>query len=298
LRPGFPIGKISAGHLNWLDLTVPGVVNGLMAFPTVFYGFKKQSDGTFAEPFKLAFNDAYGANGPYGLSFQMTSATTAKYVVSWYNYFDDVGNDGKFNIYNGTVDMGQTNNMGDVVYSGDAYQSISPHITPVNFASHAGTQGNPHIYYDTNGVTKSIWTDAEDTTRDLTVYSLASGSFPNGTWTSVALASKVNTVDSESQPFFTGTKLFLNREVKIVSHNYLGSGGADYQLNASWGNETLLLQGSGNYNVGDIWGVGEPTIATVNGKNYLYFVYILVRGVGVVAGRYDLNMETGFVEIP
>ena len=68
----------------------------------------------------------------------MTSATTAKYVVAWNNYFNDLGGDGLPDIYNGTIQMGVDNNMGDVAYNGEAFASITPNITPVNFSSHTG----------------------------------------------------------------------------------------------------------------------------------------------------------------
>lgn len=298
VRPNFPVGAINSGKLTHLNITVPAVANGIALFPTVFYGFKKQTDGTFAEPFKLAFNDAKGANGPFGLSFQMTSTTTAKYAVAWSNYFDNIGGDDKPNIYNGTITMGQDNSMGDVVYAGEPFQSITPDITPVSFSSHAGVQGNPHLYYDSAGVVKSIWTDDEQITHDLSVYNITSGTFPSGTWTNVTLPSKINTAAGESQPFFTGTRLYLNRDTRIVYHDYTGSGGNDYDQNSSWGDEVVVLQGSGGYTLGDLYGFGEPTIANVDGKNYLYFVYVLVRSAGVQPGRFDINTDIGFVEIP
>ena len=87
----------------------------------------------------------------------------------------------------------------------------------------------------------------------------------------MTLPSKINTTASESQPYFTGTRLYMNRDTKIVYHDYIGSGGSDYNLNSSWGNEVVVLQ-AGNTATNSIYGVGEPTIATINGKTYLYFV--------------------------
>lgn len=297
LRPNFPIGGMNNGRLTPINLSIPGVANGIARFPTVFYGFKRQTDGTFAEPFKLAFNDARGTSAPFGLSFQMTSPTTANYVVAWDNYLNDLGGDQKPNIYSGTITMGQDNNMGDVTYSGEGFASITPNIQPVNFTSHAGVQGNPHLFYDTTGVVKSIWTDDEQTTHDLSVYVLTSGTFPNGTWNLVTLPNKINTASSESQPFFTGKRLYLNRETKIVYHEYLGSGGNDYGSNAAWGDEVVVIEGGDNA-IGKIYGFGEPTIATRDGKTYLYFVFVKGRSLGVGAGRMDYDLDAGFVEVP
>ena len=42
--------------------------------------------------------------------------------------------------------------------------------------------------------------------------------------------------------------------------------------------------------------IGEPTIAEVNGKQYMCFVYGTVRGVG--ANRIlDINMDVGYVAL-
>jgi hypothetical protein len=296
LRPGFPIGAISNSHLTHINYTLAGVANGLPLFPTVFYGFKKQSDGTFAEPFKVAFNDAKGASGPFGLSFQMTSATTAKFAVAWNNLFNDLGDD-KPDIYTGNITMGQNKSLGDVVYNGELFQSIAPTITPVSFTSNTGVQGNPHLYYDSSGTIQSIWVDDEQVTHDLKVYKITSGVYPNGTWNPITLPSKINTAASESQPFFTGTRLYLTRDTRIVYHDYLGTGHSDYGLNSSWGNEVVVLE-AGNLGVGTIFGFGEPTIANVDGKTLLYFAVVKSRALGAGGAVYDYDLDAGFVEVP
>jgi len=43
-------------------------------------------------------------------------------------------------------------------------------------------------------------------------------------------------------------------------------------------------------------GIGEPTIANVDGTEYLYFVYVLVRAVDGVTGIPDLNMQAGYIK--
>lgn len=298
-RPLFPTGNIRDGMLTHLGITVPTVANRIVLFPTVFYGFRRQADDSFAEPFKVAFNDARGANGPYGLSFQMLDATHARFVVAWNNYFNNLEVDeGKADVYHGEVTMGQTNNLGDVVFAGEFFESISPYVAPVSFSSHDGVQGNPHLYYDApTGTVRSIWTDDEVTSHDVAVYRLTAGAFPDGTWALTALPPKINTAASESQPFFTGTHLIVNRDITIVAHEYLGSGGDDYHLDASWGDAVTLLSG-GEAAVGGIFGVGEPTIATYMGKTYLYFAYVEAREFREASNRYDFDLGAAFVEIP
>ena len=296
-RPGFPEGGISGGKLTHLDFTVLGVANKVALFPTVFYGFKRQSDGSFAEPFKVAFNDEKGANSPYGLSFRMTGSDTAEFILAWNDYFNDLDDD-KPDIYHGTITMGQDTSLGDVTYAGEFFDSITPHVSPVGFTSHAGVQGNPHLYYDGGGTVRSIWTDDEQVSHDLTVYVLTSGSFPDGTWNPVNLPAKVNTGASESQPFFTGTRLYINRDVRIVYHEYTGThDAAGYANNDNWGDEVIVL-GSGDTNIGGIFGVGEPTIANFNGKTWLYFVYVESRSKSSVTSRIDYDLGAAFVELP
>lgn len=306
LRPGFPTGGISSGKLTHLDIPLvddsdPGnpvnIVDKIALFPTVFYGFKRQADGSFAQPFKVAFNDAKGANGPFGLSFKMTGPKTAVFVMAWNNYLNNFGDDGA-EIYHGTITMEENTNLGDVIYSGEFYTSITPHVDPVGFISHAGVQGNPHLYYDVNGDIKSIWVDDEQASHDITVYVLTAGTFPGGTWTPVTLPSKINTGVSESQPFFTGSRLYLNREVRIVYHEFTGTHDeAGYADGSNWGNEVVVLA-SGDAGIDGIFGVGEPTIAEYDGKKWLYFAYVHTRAAGAGAGRFDYDLGAAFVEIP
>ncbi len=297
-RPGFPDSRISLGVISHLtSVTVPNVVNGVAAFPTVFYGFRRQPDGTFAEPFKLAFDDQdKGVQGPFGLSFQMTGPGTANFVVAWDNYLNHLGDDGP-DVYTGTITMGQDTSLGTVTYdSNGIISSATPSVAPVSFPTHTSPEGNPHLYYDETGVVKSIWTDDESVTKDLAVYTLVSGTYPGGTWSPVTLPAKINTSAEESQPFFNGARLYLRRGNKIVYHAYTGSGGTDFDQDASWGDEVVVLESALNTTVGSIITVGEPTIAVVNGKTYLYFVYGIVRAAGL-NGLLDINMDAGFVEL-
>lgn len=300
-RPNFPSANIADGTLLHLDdLIMPTLANGLVGFPTAFYGFKRQSDGTFAEPFKVAFNDERGINGPFGLSFRINGDGTATFALAWNNYFNDLGDD-KPDIYHGTLTLGAETSLGDVMYgANDTFLSINPLITPVGFSSHVGVQGNPHIYLDGAGNITSIWTDDEQVTNDLSVYRLTAGSFPTGTWVNETLPSVINTAADEDQPFFTGNKLYFSRGLSIVYHDYTptnGACGATYTHNDCWGPEVIVLGANANTGIGEIFAVGEPTIASYGGKTYLYFVYVERReNVDVSVNDYDL--DAAFVELP
>lgn len=295
LRPRFPTGSIEDGRLQHIDLTVPGQFNGLVLFPSVFYGFRRQSDGTFAEPFKVAFDDARGANGPFGLSFRMTGPDTADFVLAWNNFFDDLGDEGA-DVYHGSLTLGQDHSLGAVTYTGDLYQSITPTITPVNLPSHAGVQGNPHLHVDDDGAVRSLWTDDEYDTHDLSVYVPREGTFPDGTWEQVPLPPRINTPGEDSQPFFTGSRLYLNRDRAVVRHDFLAETPDAFSEDAAWGPEVVLLP-SGDITPGGFFGFGEPTLAERDGRTWLYFVYVTTREVRTETGRVDFNFGAGFVEL-
>ncbi len=305
LRPGFPTGSIANGTLTHIDIEVPGVAKGIALFPTVFYGFKRQADGSFAEPFKLAFNDSRGANAPFGLSFQMNGPHSADFVVAWNNYFGDLGDDTP-DIYHGSITMGQNTSLGDVVYEDGFFSSIDPAISPVGFDSHMGVQGNPHLYYDDFGDVQSIWVDDEQDAHAITVYVRTAGVFPQGTWEPVLLPGTINPYTPggdealrSSQPFFDGSRLFLNRGTRIVYHAYTGThDSAGYSNPANWGAEVVVLASTDGAAMGGIFGVGEPTLAQRDGRTWLYFAYVETRAAGTGTGRYDFKIGAAFVEIP
>jgi hypothetical protein len=297
VRPGFPVARINNGVISHLEtIVVPGVANGLFVPPTVFYGFKRQADGSFAEPFLVAFDDQERAvQSPYGLSFQMISDSMANFTVSWDDFNNQLGDDGA-DVYAGLMTLGQNNSLGDVTYSGEYIDQTSPTITPMNFDVTSGVQGNSHLYVDNANIVQSIWVDDEKTTHDLTVYTRASGTFPSSTWTAVTLPAVINTAEEESQPFFTGSRLYLRRGDAIVYHDYKGSGFTDFDLAGSWGSEVLVLQSNISTTTGETVAVGEPTIANYNGRTYLYFVYGINRATGL-NNLIDINMDAGFVEL-
>ncbi len=304
-RPGFHAGAIVGGRLRHLPgFVISGVANGLLAPPTMLYGFKRQSDGTFAEPFHVAFDDPKGINGPFGLSFVLDGAGRATFAVAWNNFLNNLGDDDA-DIYTGTLTLGEDTSLGTVTYGpafgGDSSGSIVPTIQPVGFPSHAGQQGNPHLAANSSGEITSIWVDDEITAHDVAVYRLTAGTFPSGTWLREEPPPIISTAEEEDQPFFTGTELILSRGANIVAHAYTPTAGAcagGFSNAACWGAEQVLLGGNGHTGVGELFGVGEPTIATIGSKRYLYFVYVEVRDPQRFPGIVDYNLDAGFVEIP
>jgi len=325
-RPGFFSGRFRNGTLlhnsNLYQLS-----EGTFPFfapVTMFYGFKRQEDGTFAEPFYIAFQDENDAIiNPFGMSFRMNSDGTATMVFS----MDDSSQqsptvsgvaagtvDSKYDVYTVTITPGQNTIPGKYIPGASSW--ISNRSTPFNavlidFGStgtdgNHGTQGNPHLYYLADGTVNSIWTDDEydgdDTITDndddykkISVYVL-SGSFPSGTWTKVVLPSPVNTGAEEIQPFFNGTALYFTRDTNIFMSSFSGEKTtAGYGNTSNWGTPVQILGRDSSTHIGSIIAVGEPTLCTYRGEEYLYFVYAVIRDNTDPSGLPDLNMQAGFI---
>jgi len=332
-RPGFFDGRISGTTLlhnaNSWGIGVEQAPN--FAPSTMFYGFKKQADGSFAEPFYLAFDDVNdGIINAYGLSFMLhgDGTATALYSINDPSDPDMVDLDGDGNndveslsdVFTSEITLGQNNNLGTFVASGTPG---TPPVRDTYFPSQlvnfgktgidgiAGTQGNPHLY-ETGGTVRSIWTDDEQDARgpgsdrgELSVYVQTSGTFPNGTWSKVILPSVINqpSPTDEIQPFYTGSGLYFTRMSdtdlpEIYYSAYTGTHSvADFGVAGNWGTPQaiLLVDSADAVGVGKVTAIGEPTIANVGGTEYLYFVYGVIRGYDAISGLADINMQAGYV---
>jgi len=295
-RPGFYTKRIVAGKINHFTDFFGGL--DIFSPPTLFYGFKRQIDGSYAQPFRVSVNDNQEALlNPYGLYPRLDSPATATILFAFNDPSDELG-DGEPDIYTARITLGQENDL--ITFTAAAGMTrTSTTATALNFPSHLGTQGNPHLYSNADGTANSVWVDNEknlDPALDLFFYELTAGTFPSGTWSS-ATQLPTDKLDlpaaKESMPFFDGTTLYLHRDRGIVSSDYLGGA---YNAGGSWANTVSIIDGDGScIEIGCISVVGEPTIATINGKTYLFFVYALLRSYdGGAFG--DLNMQIGVVE--
>ena len=295
-RPGFYSKRIVAGQINHFTDFFGGM--DIFSPPTLFYGFKRQADGSYQQPFRVSVDDNQEALlNPFGLYPRMDSATDATILFAFNDPTDQLGDD-QVDVYTAPIKLGEENNL--ITFSTAAGMTrTSTTATALNFPSHLGTQGNPHLHSNSDGSVDSVWVDNEkneDDTLDLFYYQLTAGSFPSGTWSTVSQlpTDKLDLpASSESMPFFDGNKLYLHRDNGIVSSDYLGGA---YSASGSWTNTISILNGEGSCSdVGCISVVGEPTIATIDGKPRLYFVYALLRSFdGGLFG--DLNMQIGYVE--
>lgn len=270
-RPGFFDGRINADgtwrhNSNLYQVPDGGTPN--FPIPTMFYGFKRQPDGTFAEPFYVAFEDANDAIiNPFGLSFRPNGDGTATTLFTVNDPSDtpsitDVDDDGDgqpdgpfdsgFDVYTTEITLGQDNALGRFEPGARQLEILRADFPPTKLGfgdtgpdGNYGTQGNSHLHFDANGRVQSVWTDDEFDANpnstshadyhDLAVYVL-DGDFPAGPWTKVVLPDKVNTSAEQIQPFFTGDGLLYTEDTNIVFAPYSGpQTAAGYADADNWG---------------------------------------------------------------
>ena len=329
-RPGFFDGRMANGKFlhNANSWNVGIEQSPIFAPSTMFYGFKRQSDGSYKEPFYLAFEDSNDALiNPFGLSFinNANGTTTVAFAMDDPSDSETIDFDGNgtldaqslADVYTLDIALGSNTNLGTFVPTGVAgeppvrdtfFPSQKINFGSIGIEGNAGTQGNPHLFSE-SGTIKSIWVDDERDTGgdrgDLSVHVLTSGTYLNGTWTKVTLPSVINEVDpsNEIQPFFTGQGLYYthindNGDLPEIYYNaYNGDNNvAGYQNASNWGATTKILEVGTADSIGKITAIGEPTIANINGIEYLYFVYGYIRGYDATSGLADINLQAGYIK--
>ena len=303
----------------------------LFSVSNVFYGFRRQFDGSYREPFMIAFDDeGDGISSPFGVSVLPDYGSSEEYLLALsFNApddgstvdFDDDGNvdaESLLDIYTLQATLGEPINLGNFHYSGTPgtppQRDSSFELTQAGFSSTgidglAGTQGNPHLYRESAAVS-SIWTDDEYDAKgpgsdhgELSVYVNLTDNYPSSEWQKVVLPEPVNLPDpsQEIQPFFNGSELYFTRSddtelPAIWMSQYSGTHTqTDFSNTSLWATPVKVLAASPDQQVGNIIAIGEPTIGTIDGEDVMFFVYGVVRGFDDVSGLADLDMQAGYV---
>ncbi len=262
--------------------------------PQAMYGFRRQPDGSFAEPFVITFADADGCYGIFGPTVYPAGDGSAELLFAFDHPDDqDTPDDSAPDLYHASITLGQPTYLGTFTgpYSLDGFTGL-----PVGGVRRPGQQGNPSAFGFSDGQFESIWFDDEsqaDTNRDLLVsLNAAPGSFDDATWSApITLPMGVNSAGVEEiQPFFDGQRLTYRRGDSIVS-SVLTTSDADVTLAASWSTPSTDLRVTPVNPAlpGAIVTIGEPTVAMRDGKRILYFVYLIRRADGL------LDLDVAFV---
>lgn len=286
-RPGMPgasrVGTNSVHHgcpsLNFDPSPVP-------VPPIALYGFHRQADGSYAEPFVFMFTGNDGCFAPWGPAVHVNGDGTYRMFTA----FNDPRYSGTASdfahVYDFSFAPGTVLDLGDVNYSGGVQISNFK----LNQATVAGAdthRGNPHVYY--NGDTPSLLFYDDETVAAAAQYVHVSAW--NGSSWDAALSlnfSPFNTSGlGDTQPYFDGTQLILRNGLQLLSYAY--NGGA-LSSASSWSAPVTLLAPPGTAaQTGSLIVVGEPTVATINGVRVLYFIYGIYKADGSV------NLRAGYV---
>ena len=311
-RPGFYSNRFS-GSMQRHNAESWGIGDGgtpNYAMTTMFYGFKRQEDGSFKEPFFMAFDDLEdGLIGPFGLTFMPNEDGSH---TTLFSLKDSFTTDLSFDLYVFNAVFGENNNFGTYEFTRVGNPPRRSDYFPSTFldlGDNSGTQGNPFLYYNGQEV-ESIWTDDEydhdADTHKISVYVLESGTFPaTSTWEKVVLPSQVNQPGTEAiQPTLFASKLFFTQNTNIAISHFTGQQhAADLSNNALWSLPEVILQKDttpeffsiDHTDIGKILAIGEPTVALINGLETLYFVYAYIRDIDPITGLPDLDFQAGFV---
>lgn len=254
--------------------------------PLAMYGFKRQSDGSYAEPFVFAFTHNDGCFSPYGPSVRANGDGTYRMFLA----FNDPRNSGTASDFSHLYDFnftpGATQILGDVSVAG-ALQINQFVLNPATVGGPDVHRGNPHVHY--SGSTPSLLFYDDETQASANQYLHVSQWNGSGWGAPAALnfAPFNTTGNGMTQPYFDGTQLIAREGLELRTFAYNGGpvGSA-----ASWGPPAVLLapQAAG-LQAGSVVVVGEPTVATIAGQEVLFFVYGLRQPDG------SLNLRVGFV---
>ena len=247
--------------------------------PVTGYGFKRQADGSFAQPFLLGFA-ADGVSTPFGYSFAgPVTGTSAKLVFAFEdlrNVRGDYGPPTRGDLFRDAVTLGVDNNFG--TFSVDALGRPVTDRFPaaVPLPSKAGQQGNPAVSSD------GLWFDTEEEANDLF---FAAGNPLGGSTLAAPVRVALSRSDrGETQPYLHQGRLYFTADSSKILSSARAPGG-NPALAATWGAEQLDLAAEASDRVGAVIAIGEPSISVRAGVKSLYFVYVLKTATGL-----DLNV--------
>lgn len=277
-RPDMPgAGRILSE--TEIEHTIPaiGVTDPLFALPPVAaYGFKKQPDGSFAEPFVIAIDMDGFTYSPFGFTYLGAPNDGAASVLFAFDplHGPDTGPD----LYHADITLGAPVSLGKYSFVNnflvaDPFPAAQLPLLPMDPFQSNPSFGHGYVWFDTEGPVE----------KDLFV-TKPSGAVPGASFGETVVAAISKPDVEEFQPFVdeASSTLYFSRGFRdIAASDYAGG---DPALPASFGEPrvTLGLDALPD-GIGDIVGLGEPSVGRpAEGGEWLYFVYYVRR-----EGRYD-----------
>lgn len=249
--------------------------------PLAGYGFRRQADGSFAQPFLITFS-ANGISTPFGYTFASVSGTSATLAFAYddlRNVRGDYGPSTFNDLYHNPVTLGVDNILGTFSVDAQGRPVTDRFPASVPLPTKAGQQGNPAISSD------GIWFDSENDAEDMF---FAAGN-PTGTATlatpvKVALSTPTR---KETQPYVHAGRLYFAADQSTIRSSARAPGG-NPALASTWGPERLELAAEPTTRVGGVIAIGEPSLSVRAGVTSMYFIYVLQTATG-------LNLNVGRV---
>jgi hypothetical protein len=238
-------------------------------FPVADYGFHRQADGSYAEPFLITTGSDGFPDEPYCLTFLGNpKADGTVPVIFGYNVYS--ATDKVSHPWVTTLTLGQTNALGSYTCNATlpGYPTFTPNgITAVPVGPVGQRAGNTSLAAVDSGF--YLLSDDESADPPYVEYSLWDGGAGYSDWAVAALPEPG--VDRR-QPVAAGGRLFYyrNRDIASVAWNggSPGDGGSFADLAT-----VLASEASPSGRVGEVIAVGQPTFADVDGGVEMFFVY-------------------------
>lgn len=270
-RPGFPgrdrvaaDGRISnhcpSVGLSFMPVPVP---------PNAVFGFERQTDGTYGAPFAMTIDDADGCFGAFGMT--QLDTDPPRFLYAYDTGATDSGTGVDIFVLDAPlgepVSLGSLSNAGGIALATDATALLA----------HEGQQGNPELVDTTDGT--FVVYDDEASSHDLHAAPVAGDAADTGRI--VDLPASINTDGHESQPHISHGHMVFTRDGTLMGTSYTGGALSDA---ASFGAVQPWITPEAALELGRITTVGEPSIATIDGVETLFFIAVVRRD-----GHHDLE---------
>ncbi len=302
----FTGGRISrSGDLDWNCLEVGGLYTKelfqryeVYTPPMITYGFRRQPDGSFDEPFAIGVGHVSGCVAPSGFEAHPRGDGSARAFMglidpaAWNTDKEDDYPD----LFTALINLDEPNELATWDTTARRLKNNDHNLRLIFGQTMPKRQDNPHaVRNPTTGKFELVLWDSEHQEEDIFYRVLDPvGSFPAGPWGPVRkIPVFAERGVTEIQPFFDGKSLTVTRRYELASRDFNGSGWADLANKTAWGPERIeiavdpTLKGS-EKNV--MHAVGDATYAIWEGRAQLFFVYMTRRDDG------ELDLNIGYVE--
>lgn len=276
-RPDMPgASRIMPGDIHHVcpsvGIDLPG--DFILALPPVAaYGFKRQDDGSFAQPFVIAFKHDGCTVGPFGFTFPGDSFDAAKATMLF--SFNDYRNDGPSGDTDNDlfvvedVALGAPIQLGEYRFDGGVLSAVDFLPKRLQLSQDQHGEGNPfatpqHLFFDNEGA------------GDVDIYytTVSNGALGEQLFPQRQRVGVSTDQGNEYQPFVYESKLYYARDFQqLRSAIWTDPSAVD---ETAFAQDQVELQAGlpTDQRQGAILSIGEPSLAKApDGEVWLYFVY-------------------------